>query len=156
MLKRLKSFNGRLAIRGTLIFGTMWTCYTFMLYGFLAKCKSFIRVTGLTQNDLLYWSNWVQLWALPLILVGSNLLARATERMFRNIYCKVCEMYEWVRLRDQETHDAVMTELQTLKESHNSLHTLMIEASTSRDKLDELTKVIKTLSLNIKREQRHF
>lgn len=121
-----------MALQGTLIFGTMWMCYAFILYGLLAKSISFLRITGLTQDDLLYWSNWVQLWSLPLILVGSNLLARTTEKMFKQMYVKICEMYEWMKKRDQETHDAVMAELKELR--------------ADRDKLNQTLKAIENIA----------
>jgi hypothetical protein len=100
-------FNNWLAINGTRVFGTMWLFYVFALYGFLAKWKWFLTVTGITQDDLLYWSNWVQLWALPLLMVGTNLLSFITERLIK------------------ETHDTVMEELKLAKEERAMLKALL-------------------------------
>lgn len=50
------------------------------------------------MNSIMYWSTTVQLWSLPLIMVGQNVMGRASE------------------LRAQETHETVMQELALLKE----------------------------------------
>ena len=85
-------FNDWLAIRGTRTFGTMWVFYLFFLF-------AFVPILWPSSYDrALYWSNTVQLWALPLIMVGQHLLGRDSER------------------RAQETHDAVMEEIKLLKQ----------------------------------------
>jgi hypothetical protein len=84
------AFNERVAVRATTIFGSMWTTYGFFLYGFLP-----VLLPAL-MGQLLYWSNSVQLWSLPLLMVGSNVVGRAGERQAR------------------ETHDAVMEEREML------------------------------------------
>jgi hypothetical protein len=88
---RVTEFNEAVARRATLIFGSMPTTYAFFLYGFLPVLLPGLMVT------LLYWSNTVQLWSLPLLMVGNAVIARATEQ------------------RDQETHDTVMAELGELR-----------------------------------------
>ena len=87
----IANFNDRLAISSTRAFGTMWIFYLFFLFGFVPV------LWPASMEKLLYWSNTVQLWALPLLMVGQHLLGRASER------------------RAQETHDAVMEEIQLLK-----------------------------------------
>jgi len=67
-------FNERLAVRGTAWFGTMWAFYAFVIYGALGA------VFVAEQAALLYWSNWIQLWSLPLIGVGAVVLGRAAEK----------------------------------------------------------------------------
>jgi len=90
----VKQFNERIAVRATLIFGSMWMTYLFFFYGFIPV------LFPKDMNTFLYWSNTVQLWSLPLIMVGQNVLDRVREK------------------REQETHDAVMTELADLKRLH--------------------------------------
>lgn len=68
------SLNDRVAARLTQWFGTMWTFYAFALYGVLGA------IVPRFQAVLLYWSNWAQMWALPLLMVGAVVLGRATER----------------------------------------------------------------------------
>lgn len=86
----LQNLNERLAVKATFVFGSMWAFYLFALYG-LAPL-----VFPSAINTLLYWSNVVQLVALPLLAVGQGVLGRAGERQAR------------------ETHDAVMEERQML------------------------------------------
>jgi hypothetical protein len=90
----LARFNETVARRSTLAFGTMWMFYLFVVYGLLPLVFPNATVT------LLYWSNVVQMVALPLIMVGTNILGRDSER------------------RALETHDAVMEELGLLRAAH--------------------------------------
>jgi hypothetical protein len=71
------SFNMRLAAWGTQKFGTMGAFYIFVIYGALGAVFTAYQVT------LLYWSNWVQLWSLPLLAVGSAVLGIALNTMMR-------------------------------------------------------------------------
>ncbi|MGW7001443.1 hypothetical protein ACWGCW_01100 [Streptomyces sp. NPDC054933] len=89
-------FNETLARRATLVFGTMWMFYAFTVYGLLPLIFPNATVT------LLYWSNVVQMIALPLIMVGTNILGRDSEH------------------RSLETHDAVMEELGILRDKHEA------------------------------------
>ena len=66
--------NDWIAVHATLAFGSMWATYVFFLYGFAPIMWPKSLVT------LLYWSNTVQLWSLPLLMVGQNVLGRAGER----------------------------------------------------------------------------
>lgn len=93
----MKQLNEWIAVKCTNIFGSMGTTYVFFLYGFLPI------LFPLYMDKFLYWSNTVQLWSLPLLMVGQNVIGRAAEQ------------------RAQETHDAVMEELQELKEIINIL-----------------------------------
>ncbi|MBU6429562.1 MAG: hypothetical protein KGR26_11155 [Cyanobacteria bacterium REEB65] len=74
MKARLLAFNEWLAVKATLVFGTMPTTYLFFFYGFAPL------VWPAHQNDFFYWSGTVQLWALPLLMVGQNILGRASEK----------------------------------------------------------------------------
>jgi len=82
---RIKHFNDYLAVKGTKIFGSMWLCYLFFLYGFAPL------LWPDQETSLLYWSNTIQLWALPLIIVGTNLLDKASERRSQQTYTMVKE-----------------------------------------------------------------
>lgn len=86
--------NDSVAEKSTLIFGTIWMFYAFFIYGMLPLFPALKPYEG----AFFYWSGWVQLWALPLLMVGQNVIGRTAER------------------RAQETHDAVMEELSIVKE----------------------------------------
>jgi dethiobiotin synthetase len=69
------SVNMRLAAWGTRVFGSMPMFYAFVVYGALGAL--FVA----HQAALLYWSNWIQLWSLPLLMVGGIVLGKAHDRM---------------------------------------------------------------------------
>jgi hypothetical protein len=69
------SVNMRLAAWGTRKFGSMPAFYLFVIYGALGAI--FVKY----QATLLYWSNWIQLWSLPLLMVGGIVLGMAHDRM---------------------------------------------------------------------------
>lgn len=88
----IKRFNEVVATKATLVFGTMWITYVLFLYGFLP-----VLFPG-AMSVFLYWSNTIQLWSLPLLMVGTNILGRTADS------------------RAQETHDIVMQELVIVKQ----------------------------------------
>jgi hypothetical protein len=71
------SFNMRLAAKGTQLFSSMAAFYIFVIYGALGAVFVSAQVT------LLYWSNWAQLWSLPLLAVGSAVLGIAMNKMMK-------------------------------------------------------------------------
>lgn len=102
----MRRVNEWVAIHATKVFGTMWVTYALFLYGLVPVIEPRF------MNDLLYWSNTIQLWSLPLLMVGTNLLGKASE------------------VRAQETHDAVISELIDLKEILADMHLLLDQAAT--------------------------
>lgn len=112
-MSRVRAFNDWLAAHATIVFGSMWMTYAFFLYGF-------IPVLAPSQMDhLLYWSNTVQLWSLPLLMVGQNVLGRAAER------------------RATETHDAVMEEVGGVRELLADLHAKQTATAVKVNELHE-------------------
>ncbi len=92
---RIQTFNESVAVHITMVFGTMWTCYAFFFYGFLPI------MFPKYMSTFLYWSNTVQLWSLPLLMVGQGVMGRASE------------------LRAQETYEAEIQEIEMIKEDLN-------------------------------------
>ena len=101
MAKHVRRLNEWLAVRGTATFGTMWAFYVLFVYGLLPT------IFPGEMDRLLYWSNVIQLVALPLIMVGQNIQGRAAEQ------------------RAIETHDAVMEELALVREESAELKELL-------------------------------
>lgn len=68
-MNKINQFNELFASKATVGFSSIWAFYVFLVYGitpvFFPKY----------QNDLLYWSNVVQLIALPLLAVGQRVLS---------------------------------------------------------------------------------
>ncbi|MFI8459018.1 hypothetical protein [Kitasatospora sp. NPDC085464] len=104
-MSNLTSFNERLAVLVTRGFGSMWAAYALTMYGLLPL------LLPAAQDRLLYWSNVIQLVALPLLMVGQTVLGRASER------------------QAGETHDAVMEELSLLRQAHDELRQIVTAAS---------------------------
>jgi hypothetical protein len=88
---RIKYANEWLAIKGTKAFGTMAAFYICLVYGLLP-----LWFPG-QQDTILYWSNFAQLAALPLLMVGQNLLDRAAERRAQKQYEMVKEELKLLR-----------------------------------------------------------
>jgi hypothetical protein len=94
---KLSKINEIIAEKATDWFGTMWCTYIFIVYGLLP-----LLIPAYIEK-LLYWSNCVQLVALPLLMVGQNIKGRSAEQ------------------RSIDTHDTVMKELNELKTLHYEL-----------------------------------
>jgi len=90
MLQKINHINDSLAVLLTKGFGSMWTCYAFMIYGILPAYALFHP----HEAAFLYWSNWIQLWSMPLILVGTNILGREAERRSKLDHAKLAKSYD--------------------------------------------------------------
>lgn len=85
----MKNLNETLAVVCTKSFGTMWMFYLFTMYGVMPL----VPILHPYQDSFLYWSNFVQLIALPLILVGTNILGRDAETRAKLDHEKLAESY---------------------------------------------------------------
>ncbi len=92
--------NEMVAVWLTRAFGTMWICYAFIIYGLLPA----FAILHPYQASFLYWSNWIQLWSLPLILVGTNILGRDADRRAQIDHEKLAQAYE----EQRKTHTQVL------------------------------------------------
>lgn len=106
------TWGERIALGATRQFGTLWMTMLFVIYGALGAL--FVQ----QQPTLLYWSNWVQLWSLPLILVGTNLLGRHAE------------------IRAEVDHEKL---LRLEKAQEANLNVLMAMLTEIRNELEQLT-----------------
>jgi hypothetical protein len=79
-------FNNWVAEQGTKIFGTMVCTYLFILYGLLPL------FFPEQQDNLLYVSNVIQLFSLPLLAVGQKLASNAADRRSLKTYEMVKEL----------------------------------------------------------------
>lgn len=113
MMKRIKAFNEFLATNITLAFGTMWTTYIFFLYGFGPI------IWPQAMSKMLYWSNTVQLWSLPLLMVGTNILGRKSERRNAEMYEMIKEEFKEIRNLKQIERDE-LDQIKSLCENCNA------------------------------------
>lgn len=141
---RVHTFNEHVGLRVTLAIGTMWITYLFFLYGFVPL------VLPALENQLLYWSNTLQLWLLPAIMVGQNVLARVAERQAQRQYEMVARI------------DAVADQMHTMLMAQDAIvQTLLTMAQASRDdmaylraKNDEIDAEVDALTAHQAQEER--
>lgn len=138
---KIDAVNKQIARRSIVVFGTMWMFYVFFIYGLLPLLPQLQPY----QTQLMYWSTWVQLWALPLLMVGQNVIGESAEK------------------RDQETHDMVINEFDMIKkalhvareeqamikktlqlamEEREQIKRMLIAADKERDEIKEILKII--------------
>jgi hypothetical protein len=99
LLNRIRMHNEKLAAWGTKAFGTMfvfWLCFFYGLLPLIPGLKSH-------EADLLYWSNWVQLWALPLLMVGNIVLSREASQRAKADHQALMEILHDIRSITRET-----------------------------------------------------
>jgi uncharacterized membrane protein len=84
-------FNGWLAAAITRSFGSMWAFYAliFWMIGWMVLASvgfSIFRFDRYPFTFLLFLSNLVQLWALPVLAVGQQVLSRASDKQALQTY----------------------------------------------------------------------
>jgi uncharacterized membrane protein len=84
-------FNGWLAMAITHGFGSMWAFYVLVLWmvGWMVLASLGFSIFKFDQYPftfLLFLSNLVQLWALPVLAVGQQVLSRASDKQALQTY----------------------------------------------------------------------
>jgi uncharacterized membrane protein len=123
-------FNGWLAANITKGFGSMWAFYVLVLWMFawmfLASIGFWLfRFDKYPFTFLLFLSNLVQLWALPVLAVGQQVLSRASDKQALQTYQDAECVLE---LTDQihglvELNNKLSREIHSLIELNNGLTT---------------------------------
>lgn len=141
MSSRLMQANEAVAVWLTKAFGTMWLCYGFMVYGLLPAFALFRPY----QEVFLYWSNWIQLWSLPLILVGTNILGRSAEARSALDHERLEASYE----EQQRTYSRLIELLQRQEEIMADMGKQDRILDAQDAVLAEQTNLIKSLALSL-------
>ena len=97
----IDKINDVLATRITLLVGSIWAFYAFVIFGLTP-----VLWPGYEQ-EILYWSNFLQLIFLPVITVGTAIMNRDSEA------------------RAADDHETIQKEFALLKEAHDMLHTAL-------------------------------
>ena len=116
----MKKLNERIAVWGTKLFGSMWVFYIFFIWGLLGLIPSLSE--HLRNIILLISSAWIQLWALPLIAVGNNVLNRTSERHADEVRRLVKEEFTLMKkeiMINRENNKEIHRLLQLLHEKLN-------------------------------------
>ena len=84
-------FNGKIAVFLTHAFGSMWMFYALAVWVFVWMLFATLGI-GLFKNDpypytfLLFLGNLVQLFALPILAVGQQVLSSASDKQAEQTY----------------------------------------------------------------------
>jgi len=115
----VSKINTLLATRITMVVGSIWAFYAFVIFGLTPVFWPSY------ETEILYWSNFLQLIFLPAITVGTVILNRDSET------------------RAMQDHDTIRREFGLLKETHGMLNKSLQEIAVGvRELLDEQGKSI--------------
>ena len=103
---RMSRLNDVLATRITMLVGSIWAFYAFVIFGLTPI------LWPEYETQILYWSNFLQLIFLPIITVGTAILSRNSER------------------RAAEDHRTIRKEFALLQDAHEMLHNSLQEIAT--------------------------
>ncbi|MEZ5875428.1 MAG: hypothetical protein R3D30_11575 [Hyphomicrobiales bacterium] len=93
----VSKINDILAMRITMLVGSIWAFYAFVIFGLTPI------LWPNYETEILYWSNFLQLVFLPVITVGTAIMNRDSER------------------RAKEDHHTIRKEFELLQEAHSML-----------------------------------
>ena len=106
-----RSLNEKIAIKATKLFGNMFTFWIFCGWAFLPLIPTLERY----KESILYISSgFIQLAALPLIMVGQEILGRASEQRAQNDHEILTEQYKDIK-----------SLLKEIRELHHHTHSLI-------------------------------
>ena len=88
--------NDHVAVRMTVIFGSIWCVYAFLVFSLIPLAAP------AWQNTLLYVSNCIQLVALPALMVGNAVLSRGTDQRAAEDHAALMEILNDVRAEVSE------------------------------------------------------
>jgi len=107
----MNRFNERVAIKATKYFGSMFTFWLFCGWAFLPL----IPILSAYKETILYISSgFIQLVALPLIMVGQEVLGRGAEERAQQDHIILNEQFEKIQLV-----------LHEIRELHKHTHSLI-------------------------------
>jgi uncharacterized membrane protein len=123
-------FNGWLAAGITRSFGSMWAFYALIVWmiGWMVLATVGFSIFKFDQYPftfLLFLSNLVQLWALPVLAVGQQVLSRSSDKQALQTYQDAEALLELTdRIHGMaETNSRLVGEIHALIEINNNLTT---------------------------------
>ena len=107
----MNKFNERIAIKATKYFGSMFTFWLFCAWAFLPLIPA---LSNYKETILYISSGFIQLAALPLIMVGQEVLGRSSELRAQQDHVMLNEQFDKIQLV-----------LQEIRELHHHTHLLI-------------------------------
>ena len=96
----IDAINRWIAVNMTLAMGSIWAFYGFVIFGLIPV------IIPSVEPSLLYWSNFIQLIFLPVIMVGQNVLGASSikraEQDHESLQQLVLEMGSIIRANEEE------------------------------------------------------
>jgi hypothetical protein len=114
----ISRINDVLATRITMLVGTIWAFYAFVIFGLTS-----ILWPGY-EEQILYWSNFLQLVFLPIITVGTTILSRDSEARAIEDHKKISKEFDMLRNHDKR----VAHLLQEMSAGISQLHLLVAQS----------------------------
>lgn len=116
----MDNLNEKIAYRATKLFGSMWAFWLFIAWAFLPLIPALSQY----KETILYISSgFVQLIALPLIMVGQEILGRSSDKRAEADHQVLNEQFDKIKILIEE-----------LKDLHQDTHRLLEQ--TKINKLD--------------------
>jgi hypothetical protein len=112
--KIISTINDVLATRITMLVGSIWAFYAFVIFGLIPI------LWPQNEQQVLYWSNFLQLIFLPVITVGTAVLNRDSQS------------------RADEDHETIQKEFALLKDNHSKLDTSLQQINLALEELKVL------------------
>lgn len=105
---KMNNLNEKIAYKATKLFGSMWAFWLFVIWAFLPLIPALSQY----KETILYISSgFIQLAALPLIMVGQEILGRSSEKraeadhiVLNEQFNKIKELIEELKDLHQDTH----------------------------------------------------
>ena len=124
----INSINEFVAVKMTIMVSSIWAFYIFVIYGFLPF------LIPHEEQNILYWSNFLQLIFLPIITVGAAILGRNSEKRqdedheniianFNELHVNVDKLNQLLKL-NTEMEEIISTNKKLLSESSATLNTM--------------------------------
>ena len=114
----MNNLNEKIAFKATKLFGNMWTFWLFSLWAFLPL---FPVLKNYKETILYISSGFIQLVALPLIMVGQEILGRASNARAEKDHIVLNEQFEKIKLMIDELKDLHQDTHKLLAQTKNTL-----------------------------------
>ena len=138
-LAHISYFNERVAVWMTDRCGTMWVFYLFALFG-LAPALPALHAQ---QGTFLYIGNVLQLCALPLIMVGSQVIGRAQDKRACEDHNNILREMEEIKAMHAALDMIIMARVETVQEK---VETVQEKVETVQEKVDEVEASVHLMS----------
>jgi hypothetical protein len=127
-------FNNKLAVKITIIFGSMWTAHTLLVMALVP-----LLFPDLTTIIMYISTTIIQLVALSWIMVGNNVLSEKTEKRAEQDHKKILEQFEMASKQREETKGIINSIAKILQTEQSEAD----EDTQIISKLEEILQIVK-------------